>query len=207
MEEEVQARMEKELSSLQNMYGNVLGVLSEMQKRVSTNPVDKVAGLTYLLWSSGGIPAYHEMQSEEDAWTALVGVMHRCGRAQLFFYPRPGDGNKGWRLSWRQVMTEVLPSDSVHLEKGVRRTEETDVNGYAGPCIEAGYVRGLAEGSLEGKHRQGDLVIKDHSGERHTFKVVADHQYPILEGLYTLPGNRTFRSNEVEGKYWVAELH
>ena len=46
--------------------GNTLDALSEMQKRVSANPVDRIVGLAYLL-SATQIPAYYEEQSEEDA--------------------------------------------------------------------------------------------------------------------------------------------
>lgn len=174
------------------------------KKRVSTNPVDKVTGLAYLFWSVREIPAYYETQSLEDVWTALVGVMLGLHRANLFFlYPDPGDGNKIWRPSWRQVMAEVLPSDSLHGWVSVRQTEETDADWYAGPCIEAGYVHGLAEGSLKGKHRQGELVVEHHSGAKHTFRIVANHQYPIPEGLYTLLGNKPFDDNEVKVQDWV----
>ncbi|SJL15083.1 uncharacterized protein ARMOST_18565 [Armillaria ostoyae] len=47
-----------------------------LQKRVSENPVDKVAGLACLL-ELDRLPAYYEMQSLEDAWMALVNVMRR----------------------------------------------------------------------------------------------------------------------------------
>ncbi len=53
----------------------LFGKLAEMQKRVSTNPVDRVAALAFPLWPST-IPAYHESESLEDAWTALVNAMN-----------------------------------------------------------------------------------------------------------------------------------
>ncbi len=49
-------------------------VLSQMQKRKSTKPVDKVAALVYL-FHSRHIPIYDASQSEEDAWTELMNVM------------------------------------------------------------------------------------------------------------------------------------
>ncbi|KAK0460062.1 uncharacterized protein EV420DRAFT_1747038 [Desarmillaria tabescens] len=199
MQEEIQARFEKDLSLLRQMQAqfNVFGrpsALSEMQKRVSTNPVDKVAGLAYLL-RSDRIPAYYEAQSEEDAWTALVDVMLDEFRAEfLFRYPKPGNGNKSWRPSWRQVMTEVLPS--YHLPIGIgqvdRKEEDTDTDWYWGHCIESGYVRGLAEGPQDGELRQGELLVEDNTGTKHVFNIVADHQYPIPDGLYTLIGSEPF---------------
>ncbi|PBK85430.1 hypothetical protein ARMGADRAFT_973698, partial [Armillaria gallica] len=107
MEEGMRTRIETQLSSLRDsiMSGssNTLDALSEMQKRVSTNPVDRIVGLAYLL-SATQIPAYYEEQSEEDAWTSLVNSMSMRYQACLFFsYPEPGSGNKVWRPSWKQV--------------------------------------------------------------------------------------------------------
>ncbi|KAK0473066.1 hypothetical protein IW261DRAFT_1343049, partial [Armillaria novae-zelandiae] len=83
-------------------------VLGEMRNRVSTNLVDKVAGLAFLmgLW---WIPAYSESASLEDAWTALVDSMVNTRRADLFLVcPEPGDRGPKWRPSWEQVMTKPL---------------------------------------------------------------------------------------------------
>ncbi|KAK0234333.1 hypothetical protein IW262DRAFT_1425077 [Armillaria fumosa] len=210
MGEDVLTSFEADLSSLPEVWGeptsNVMGnmrMLSAMQKRVSTNPVDKVAALTYLL-DPAQVPAYYEAQSEEDAWTALVGVMHPLHRAQLFFQcPQPGNGQKCWRPSWRQTMTEVLPLFSRSWGDSVHCAEETDADWYdSGAFIELGYVWGLAEGSPEGKCRQGELAVKDNTGEKHTFKIGADHQYPIPDGLYTLLGSNLGLSL-FQGQYWV----
>ncbi|PBK58444.1 hypothetical protein ARMSODRAFT_923585, partial [Armillaria solidipes] len=110
MEEAVRTRIQKQLSLLQDLGGNVVEKLSAMQKRVSTNPVDRIAGLAYLVTvPTIGVPAYYEAQTEEDAWSELVAVMMSWFRAQLFFsYPEPGSGSKVWRPSWTQVMNEAL---------------------------------------------------------------------------------------------------
>ncbi|PBK64617.1 hypothetical protein ARMSODRAFT_845515, partial [Armillaria solidipes] len=102
MEEAIRVRIQKQLSLSQDLGGNVVKKLSVMQKRVSTNPVDRIAGLTYLLLTDS-IPAYYEAQAEEDAWMALVAVMMTWLQAQLlFWYPEPGSGSKVWRPSWTQ---------------------------------------------------------------------------------------------------------
>ncbi|SJK98158.1 uncharacterized protein ARMOST_01419 [Armillaria ostoyae] len=215
MDEVIQARFETDLASLREMRGqahfNVFGrpsALSEMQKRVSTNPVDKVAGLGYLL-NSNRIPAYYEAHSEEDAWTALVDVMHDESRAELFFrYPKPGNGNKCWRPSWRQVMTEVLPSYYQLVGFSEVYPPSDGIDWYGGHCIESGYVRGLAEGPQEGKHRQGELLVEDKTEATHIFNITADHEYPIPDGLYTLIGSDPFVLGPevpiVRGwQYWV----
>ncbi len=49
-DEELRERFVKKLSSLKKIdQGSLYGVLSEMQKRVSTHSVDKIAGMAYLL--------------------------------------------------------------------------------------------------------------------------------------------------------------
>ncbi|KAK0465669.1 hypothetical protein IW261DRAFT_1427251, partial [Armillaria novae-zelandiae] len=74
-----------------------------MQHRISTYPIDRVAGLRYF-FEARSIPAYYESQSLEDAWTALVNVMDTNYRRILFFtYPEPGTGCKKWRPSWKQM--------------------------------------------------------------------------------------------------------
>ncbi len=95
-DEELQARFEEKLSSLKHTTFGLYEVLSEMQKQVSTNPMDKVVGMTYPLVSMS-IPAYYEEQSEEDAWIALVNAMgHDSQGNLLFMYPEPGNGNRFW---------------------------------------------------------------------------------------------------------------
>ncbi|PBK58833.1 hypothetical protein ARMSODRAFT_1010000 [Armillaria solidipes] len=196
MDEVMQARLETDMASLQ------------MQKRVSTNPVDKVAGLAYLL-RSDVIPAYYEAYSEEDAWTALVDVMLDEFRADLLFrYPKPGNGNKRWRPSWRQVMTEVLPSYRQFMGCAEVYPPIDGTDWYGGHSIESGYVRGLAEGPQEGKHRQGELLVEDKTEATHIFNITADHEYPIPDGSYTLIGSDPFlfanpKVPILRSQYWV----
>ncbi|KAK0431328.1 hypothetical protein EV421DRAFT_1720673 [Armillaria borealis] len=200
-EREMRTMVENRLSLLGQGVGigrqgtPVFIALSEMRKRVSTNPVDRVAGLSYLLQTEE-VPAYYAAQSEEEAWNALVDEMSITYREHMFFlYPQPGGGNKFWRPSWKQAMTEALPL--LHLgglycglTGFVQHAKERGVDWCDGPCIKSGYVQGLSQGSLEGNFRQGKL-IKDMMDAKHTFKIVAYHQYPIPEGLYALVGSRS----------------
>ncbi len=102
LEEGVRVIFQEHLASSKNIMlvtgaqctDNVFAVLMHMQKRVSENPVDKVAGLACLL-ESDRLPAYYEMQSLEDAWTALANVMRGEYRGQiLLWYPEPGKGRR-----------------------------------------------------------------------------------------------------------------
>ncbi len=72
-ETDLLTRFHKQLKSVGRGIG-IFGRLTEMQKRVSTNPVDRVAGLAFPLLPRT-IPAYHESESLEDAWIALVDAM------------------------------------------------------------------------------------------------------------------------------------
>ncbi len=69
----------------------IFDILSEMRDRVSTKPLDKVAGLVYLL-RTHFIPIYDAGQLEEDAWEVLINVMSSGLRAELlFYYPQRGE--------------------------------------------------------------------------------------------------------------------
>ncbi len=105
IEKEMRTTVENRLASLERGIRGldmpVFTALSEMQKRVSTNPVDRVAGLSYLL-RTREIPAYYAAQSEEKSWMELVDKMARSPREDMFFlYPQPGSGDKFWHPSWR----------------------------------------------------------------------------------------------------------
>ncbi|PBK64766.1 hypothetical protein ARMSODRAFT_1022752 [Armillaria solidipes] len=98
-DEELWVKFQAQLLSLQDIRGGRLySVLSEMQKRVSTHPVDKIAGMAYILYS-GSIPAYYGKQSEEEAWTAMVDVTVGWSQGDLLFlHPTKsgGNGTKSW---------------------------------------------------------------------------------------------------------------
>ncbi|PBK62303.1 hypothetical protein ARMSODRAFT_920446, partial [Armillaria solidipes] len=106
MEQEVRRKFDEQLTRLREIQKQprVEEYALEMQNRMSTKPLDKVAGLVYLLQTEH-IPIYDAEQSEADAWDVLTHVMHRLFREELFFfYPQPGDGRKCWQPSWEQLM-------------------------------------------------------------------------------------------------------
>ncbi|KAK0466652.1 hypothetical protein IW261DRAFT_1346478 [Armillaria novae-zelandiae] len=209
MQDDLQTRFHNELASLHKMRVDdyVFDFLLQMQNRVSTNPMDRVAGLVYLFYPKF-IPIYNAVQSEEDAWTVLVNVMRVRSRAHLLFnYPEPGNGRKCWRPSWKQAMTSRPPSRiQIEWVGEVSRLDTTDGDLYIGPCVHSGHVRGFADEYNKGKFRQGELIIEDNTGTLHSFKIVKDHAYSIPEGWYTLisSGGCRHLSLNVCMKYWVA---
>ncbi|PBK85568.1 hypothetical protein ARMGADRAFT_1169583 [Armillaria gallica] len=105
IQEDIKMRFLGQLASLRRIRApstsiTVFDFLSQMKNRVSTNPMDRVAGLVYLLRPKY-IPIYDAALSQEGAWVALVNAMEYSSRVELLFlYPEPGDGTKYWRPSW-----------------------------------------------------------------------------------------------------------
>ncbi|KAK0477280.1 hypothetical protein IW261DRAFT_1609010 [Armillaria novae-zelandiae] len=154
--------------------------LVEMSTRVSTNPVDRIAGLAFLM-ESQWIPAYSESASLEHAWTALMNSIRPTARAQLFMSsPEPGDGGPKWRPSWHQAMTNPLlsywPDTSVDWD------ETGGEDSCNEQCID-GFMQGLAV--VEAGDRHGEFIVECNDGIKR-FRITAPHTYPIPEDTYTL---------------------
>ncbi len=181
---------------MQRDLGQIFAALADMQKRVSTNPVDRVAGLAFPL-QSHVIPAYHESETLEDAWTALVNAMDPYMRAHfLLVYPGVGLGCKKWRPTWDQVMMNPLPKDVDLYLMEVQHDDKTDEDWFYEYWIEKGHVRGLDAGSAEGRDRCGELVVEAAYGIAHTFKIHVTHRFPIPEDTYTL-------LSDYERRFWA----
>ncbi len=164
MEHAVRTRFDEQLTSLgkiRRVYEsiNAFYILSEMQNRVSTKPLDRVAGLVYLL-QLDFIPIYDAEQLPADAWDILVDAMNPENQTELLlYYPEPGNGKKCWRPSWQQAMVSNIIVDYRHnsiwwLPK-VSQTDYPDTDSYMGYRIDSGDVRGLGEVSKEEKRREG----------------------------------------------------
>ncbi len=197
---DVKAKLKEKLQSVESIRAaDVFYFLWQMQIRKSTKPLDKVAGLAYLLCggfildSKHHIPVYDETQSQEDAWDMLVAAMKPEHKLELlFFYPETGNRPQRWRPSWKQVMERRSLCPDGYLPRSeqdcVSKLETGDFL-YRGPCIESGFVSGFAHGLYEeGKPRRGELVIQDNTGAPHVFNVFAHHAFPIPDGWYTLIG-------------------
>ncbi|PBK64465.1 hypothetical protein ARMSODRAFT_961974 [Armillaria solidipes] len=184
-ETELLTRFHEQLWSMEHILDTRFLMLENMRNRVSTNPVDKVAGLAFCLFSKT-IPAYYENESVEEAWSALVNSMDAWGRGELFsLYPEPGNAGTKWRPSWDQLMMKPLPpSDSPsNISIDRVRVDEDWCNAY---CIEKGLVRGLAVVDSEGIARRGQLIVQGAGVTEYTFSIMATHEYLIPENAYTL---------------------
>ncbi len=184
-------RFHEELDSVKRRPDHIFAALADMQKRVSTYPVDRVAGLAFPL-GPDTIPAYHESETLEDAWMALVNAMTpRMRVGFLLVYPGVGLGCKKWRPTWDQVMKQPLPKDVFFLSTRVQHDDETDEDWVDGDCIEKGHVRVFDAGSAEGRDRCGELVLEAAYGIAHTFKIHVTHRFSIPEDTYTLIGDHS----------------
>ncbi|KAK0485562.1 hypothetical protein EDD18DRAFT_1083165 [Armillaria luteobubalina] len=206
MDKQVQRQFSEQLASLQKMResASILELMSEMKHRVSTKPLDKVAGLVYLL-QTGSIPIYDAEKSAADAWEVLVDAIAPWYQAQLLFlYPEPGNRNKYWQPSWEQLMTDIaIAPDSTVCTAGFCQTSNILADGYVGYNIVSGNVGGLGEVSNQLMPRHGELVFNDASGAPRKVKIIADHAFPVPDGSYTL---LRYHSNGIDSNldHWVA---
>ncbi|KAK0479147.1 hypothetical protein IW261DRAFT_1626329, partial [Armillaria novae-zelandiae] len=194
-EDEVRKKFDEQLLRLRHIRHRhfVLQLASEMQNQVSSGPLDKVAGLAYLL-NPPCIPIYDAKMSDADAWEVLMDVMLHFSLAELFFYfPEPGNGRKYWRLSWQQILTTKTCLTTPMLWVGDFRHGDTDEDWYSRYFIDSADVRCLDEGLEEEMPRQGEMVFKTSAGISHTFKISADHVYRIPDGSYAVSGAHIFR--------------
>ncbi|KAK0479125.1 hypothetical protein IW261DRAFT_1336805 [Armillaria novae-zelandiae] len=189
-EDEVRKKFDDQLAQLQQIRNqdSPLELASEMQNRVSSHPLDKVAGLAYLLYTDS-IPIYDAEMSDVDAWEVLMDVTSSLSLAQLFFlFPEPGNAKKYWRPSWPQIMTMKRGWTSSMPRMGSVQHGYRDRDSYEGYFIKSADVRGLDEGLLEERPRQGEMVFQTSAGVSCTVKISADHVYPIPDGSYALIG-------------------
>ncbi|PBK79669.1 hypothetical protein ARMGADRAFT_117984 [Armillaria gallica] len=152
-------------------------------------------------------PAYSELESAEDAWTALVKVMSEYNRLEmLFLYHEPGPEKNVWRPSWQQAMNWDARSTSAYFYCPSESFRRVDYNmkmgtySYNGWCIQSAQVQGLA--TLVAAPREGHLIVQTPNREEHQYKIHTGHQYPIPDGVYSLlcDQNNTHQTLCVVGK-------
>ncbi|KAK0440848.1 hypothetical protein EV421DRAFT_767997 [Armillaria borealis] len=141
-------------------------------------------------------PAYSELESAEDAWTALVKVMTSYHRSEMLFsYHEPRPEKNAWRPSWQQAMNWDTRCFSNAFYVFVDHDMKTGTYSYYGWCIESVQVQGLA--TPVPAPRKGHLIVQTPNGEEHRYEISAGHQYPIPDGVYSLLFARHPRSNEI----------
>lgn len=185
---------------------NALLVLAAMQKRDSVNPVDKIAGLGYIL-RSPSLPVYQEKEDVEDAWTRLIENMDDRFRADmLFLYPSCGDGSAAWRPSWKQITQTELPKVA-GIEVAERvvynfleniPAEYDHVYWYNGPTLTGCFVRGLSiqsPNSGQKLKRKGQLIVHRRNIQ-YSFEIFARHDQVIPEDQFSLIAGGGY-------EYWV----
>ncbi|KAK0505558.1 hypothetical protein EDD18DRAFT_1400099 [Armillaria luteobubalina] len=137
-------------------FDSILDVLSETDERESTNPVDTVAGLVYLLYSQN-VPTiiYDADQSEEHAWTEsiLALIMDAGDDGDISQVVGLSDG---W--GWRWILR----------------------------CLYQLVQRVLVDISSPDILRPGRLDNKVDSTIEHAFDIATDRGLSIPDGVYAL---------------------
>jgi len=93
---------------------SIIELAKHMSKRFATTPVDKIAGINYLIWPKGwtfNLPIYRETIQMEKAWLRCVQSMRRDLKVELLFlfpHPRksiPDDPPEvlTWVPTWSQI--------------------------------------------------------------------------------------------------------
>ncbi|SJL03064.1 uncharacterized protein ARMOST_06409 [Armillaria ostoyae] len=140
-------------------------------------------------------PAYSELESAEDAWTALVKVMTSYHRTEMFaLYHGPGPEKNAWRPSWQQAMNWDTRSLSSVVYGLVDHDMETGTYSYDGWRIESVQVQGLA--TSVAAPRKGRLILQNPNTDERRYEISALHQYLIPDGVYSMLYPRRFRFNE-----------
>ncbi len=145
-------------------------------------------------------PAYSELESAEDAWTALVKVMEWHHRSEILFsYHEPGPRKNTWRPSWQQAMNCQWDTRHFSTDRNqglfgiVFHNMETGTYSYYGWCFESVQVQGLA--TPVAAPRNGHLIVQALNREDHRYEISTGHQYPIPDGVYSMLGGRRIGSN------------
>ncbi|PBK60017.1 hypothetical protein ARMSODRAFT_855403, partial [Armillaria solidipes] len=109
LNEEARERFKSQLVSVEGAAMHAARLLSLLQDRTSEKDVDKIDPTSKDNSIGTGdptsttAPAYSELESAEDAWTALVKVMRWYHRSQMLFsYHEPGPEKNAWIPSWQQ---------------------------------------------------------------------------------------------------------
>lgn len=93
---------------------SIIELAKHMSKRFSTTPVDKIAGINYLIWPrewAFNLPIYRETAHMEEAWVRCIQSMRRDLKIELLFlFPHPRKSIQNdpievatWIPAWSQI--------------------------------------------------------------------------------------------------------
>jgi hypothetical protein len=172
----------------------IMEIVICMRERFSTNPVDKVAGITMLLHPPT-LPVYDETMDAENAWNHCIRHLKPELWAELLFgINAPGDAGVSWHSSWKQLMSPEFPTTTVWTREA--RALEVTLDGRLlckASVIPAELISfrsdHLAEGTM--RFRRGDETL--------------DLQMPFPEFKLTLPKGDYVLVGNLEGNplFWV----
>jgi len=176
-----------------------IGHLRSMRLRSFTNPIDKIAGLAFLI-RVHYLPTYQLDTHLEFAWHSLIEQAGPSDLAILLFgYPAPGNGIRICIPSWDQILNgEAFLNSGIGLAESIPSDlafKSGDSLRISGGYLEGCTLHGFAKSDHHGKRRDGDF----RDSEGHTYKAFTPswHQQPIPDGGgYVLIPDINYR-------YWI----
>ncbi|KAF8465533.1 hypothetical protein BDZ91DRAFT_783245 [Kalaharituber pfeilii] len=179
---------------------SIIELARHMSKRFATNPVDKIAGINYLIWPKGwtfDLPIYNPATHMEDAWLRCVRSMRRDLKVELLFlFPHPREHltnhttsvNSSWIPTWSQIADFA---GDVWTDLPLRVISENVYTSALNPLIVPTLLWGLRD-------PLGTLVFDEC-----TISVVSDNTYKIILGLKGL--RQKFNSFQFYSTYPVPQ--
>ena len=176
----------------------VFDLITEMRGRHASNPVDKVAGLVYLL-RTPRLPTYTADITDEEAWVRCCDSLSFVRKLELLFdFPGRGSDTQ-WYPTWRQLTSWPARRQEVpHKAPGwhspaIPRFRPTIPLGMPGALTLGAYL--LWDVLIESSDHPGEYYVRRRpSLETKQPKVVVfstsyENQTPIPNGRYTLAGS------------------
>jgi len=195
---EVERQFFRRLDSI-TIRGDIIAILHNMRRRYSVNPVDKIAGLAYLL-AAHQLPIYSPNEDTEHVWQRLLDVISVEERGVLLFiYPCAGEGPRISTPSWDQVLTgPELPGNDPSLGPWARVSVGKDGLFYMnGGYFKSVCLSGFGDPGTRAVRKGTFSVRTDENGtEIHTFEAFAPewHKELIPDGEgYCLVASRNFQ--------------
>lgn len=192
--------------------GDIMGILGSMRPRCSVNPVDKIAGLSYLL-GTHQLPVYLPNEDPEHAWQRLLDLISVEERGVLLFmYPCTGNGQRACVPSWDQVLNGAeFPCNDSSLGPWARVSLGKDGLFFMrGAYLKGVRLSGFGSPDASGGVRTGNFSVR--RGETQTFDAFTPewHQDTISDGVdYVLISSRNFQhwivSTEVPDKEGIVK--
>ena len=178
----------------------VYELVKEMASRVSTNPIDKISGLLYLL-NTVKLPCYHENFSCEDYWTWCFYLLPTWRKVEILFdFPERGSETQ-WFPTWEQ--NQKWPArGSAHQYMGSPDLRySTDSGNISFTIMDLAIIHRVLLSQIGNSNK----YVARISGEEYEFFYPYELFNPSSDSYPTIAGGkRTFTFATLSGENWIA---